>query len=82
MDKVIIRFQNIKKKQLVDIEVPLDISAEELILALNEAYVLGIDSSSLATGFLVCEQPVALIRGKDTLRSLGVRDGSILRFTL
>lgn len=81
MDTAIVRFQNIKKHQLVDLEIPLDISADDLVYALNEAYSLGIKQGTASAGFLVCEQPTVLIRGKYSLRELGVRDGSLLRFT-
>ena len=82
MDKVIVRFQNIKKHQLVDLEVPLDITAEDLIFGLNRAYSLGIKDEAIATSYLACEQPMVLVRGKTTLRELGVRVGSLLRYTL
>lgn len=78
---VIVRFQMLKKRKIVDIEVPLEITAQELIIGLNEAYDLGIDESNLVKSYLVCEQPIALIRGRNTLRSLGVRDGAILKYT-
>ncbi|MCD7760850.1 MAG: EsaB/YukD family protein [Clostridiales bacterium] len=81
-NKAIVRFQIVQRKVLVDIEVPLDISAEELIGALNEAYSLGISREAAATGFLVCEQPTVQVRGGSTLRDLGIRDGSILRYIL
>ena len=36
--KVIVIFVNVKQNTSVDIEVPVDISARDLIRALNEAY--------------------------------------------
>ncbi|MCD7802352.1 MAG: EsaB/YukD family protein [Clostridiales bacterium] len=81
-NKAIVRFQIVQKKVLADIEVPLDISAEELIGALNEAYSLGIGREAVTTSFLVCEQPTVLVRGGSILRDLGIRDGSILKYIL
>ena len=78
---VIVRFQMLKRKKIIDIEIPLDITARELIAGLNEAYGLGIDERNIPMSYLVCEHPIALIRGSNTLRSLGVRDGAILKFT-
>ena len=78
---VIVRFQMLKRKKIIDIEIPLDITARELIAGLNEAYGLGIDERDIPMSYLVCVHPIALIRGSNTLRSLGVRDGAIRKFT-
>ena len=49
MDKetAIIVFNIAKRNFTVDLEVPLDISANDLVNALNSAYNLGIDTSNI-----------------------------------
>ena len=47
-EKAIIVFNNIKLNTSVDIEVPLDITATELVFGLNAAYDLGIDTSAVS----------------------------------
>ena len=46
-EKAIIIFNNIKRQQSIDLEIPLNISANDLVLALNSAYDLGIDISNI-----------------------------------
>ena len=41
-DVAIIIFNIVKRKYTVDLEIPLDITANELVIALNSAYELGI----------------------------------------
>lgn len=82
METAIVRFYHMKRHKLVDLEIPLDISADDLIYALDVAYSLGIEGGlEERECFMVCEQPTALIYGDVTLRSLGVRNGSLLRYT-
>lgn len=69
------------RKVSVDIEIPLDISANDLILALNEAYQLEIDTTDIKKCFLQSENPIVLIKGGKTLRELGIHNGSIINFT-
>ena len=42
---------------------------------------LGIRTEDLGQCYLSCENPVALLRGRRTLREIGLRDGSIVHFT-
>lgn len=73
---------NIKKRNLsVDLEVPLDISANDLVMALNTAYDLGIDTSDIKNCYLKSEKPIALLKGKKTLAEFGLRNGSVINFT-
>ena len=65
----------------VDLEVPLDISANELVVALNSAYELGIDTSDIKNCYLKTENPIALLRGNKTLAEFGLRNGSIIIYT-
>lgn len=80
-DKAIIVFNNLKHNTTVDIEVPLDITANELVVGLNVAYELGIDTSDIKNCYLKAENPIALLRGNKTLAQYGIRNGSIINFT-
>ncbi|MDR1564213.1 MAG: hypothetical protein LBS74_04560 [Oscillospiraceae bacterium] len=64
-----------------DIEVPLSISANELVLALNAAYDLGIDADNVQNCYLKAENPIALLKGNKTLREYGMHSGSVINFT-
>ena len=80
-EKAIIIFNIVGKNTSVDLEVPLDISANELVNALNTAYELGIDTTDIKNCYLKAEKPVALLRGNKTLREFGIRSGSIINYT-
>lgn len=70
-----------KRKFTVDIEIPLNISANELVIALNTAYELGIDTSNIKNCYLKAERPIALLRGNKTLAEFGIRNGSVINIT-
>lgn len=80
-DKAIIIFKIHKKNTAVDLEVPLDISANELVVALNTAYDLGIDVTDIKNCYLKAENPIALLRGNKTLEEFGIRNGSVINYT-
>ena len=71
----------IKRKKTVDLEVPLTITANELVNALNTAYGLGIDTNDIKNCYLKAERPIAHLRGNRTLGEFGVRDGTVIRFS-
>lgn len=80
-DKAIIIFKMHKREENVDLEIPLDISANELVLALNSAFDLGIDTSDIKNCYLKAEAPLALLKGNKTLDKFGIRNGSIINYT-
>lgn len=80
-DKVIIIFNNHRQNTTVDIEVPSDITVMELVIGLNTAYDLGIDTTDIKNCYLKAENPIALLRGNKTLDQYGIRNGSIINFT-
>ena len=61
--KAVVVFQIPQRKFSVDLEIPLDITAKELVAALNAAYELGIDTSDIKNCYLQAENPIALLRG-------------------
>jgi len=74
-------FNMVKRKTSKDIEVPLFISANELVIALNSAYDLNIDVSNVKECYLKAENPVALLKGNKTLTEFGVRNGTVIYYT-
>lgn len=80
-NKAIIIFNIIKQGKSMDLEIPLDITANELVNALNTAYDLNIDTSDVKNCYLKSERPIALLRGNKTLAEFGVRNGTVINFT-
>ena len=83
MDKetAIVIFQIEKENVTVDLEVPLFITANELVMSLNSAYNLQIDTSDIKNCYLKAENPIALLRGNKTLAEFGVRNGTVIYYT-
>ena len=80
-DAAIVIFRIEKQNQTVDLEVPLFITANELVMALNSAYDLQIDTSDIKNCYLKAERPIALLRGNKTLEEFGVRNGTVIYYT-
>ncbi len=80
-EKAIIIFNNCVQNMSADIEVPLDITAMELVAGLNTAYELGINTADIKSCYLRAENPIALLRGDKTLAQYGIHNGSIINFT-
>ena len=77
-NKLIIRFKNVKANQEYDIEIPADLTANELIYGLKNSFQLDINMDDPKDCFLRSENPIALIRGETDITSLGLRDGSVV----
>lgn len=75
-EKVIVIFHHVKKNESFDLELPVDIGANELILALNQGLELGIDTKDIAQRYLKATNPIALLKGNKTLAEYGIRHGS------
>ncbi|MCM1288718.1 MAG: EsaB/YukD family protein [Clostridium sp.] len=69
------------KDESYDIEVDEDITAYELVIALNTAYKLGLNTNDITNCYLKTENPICLIKGDRTLKSYGLRNGTIINFT-
>lgn len=80
-ERAIIIFNIIKKNESYDLDIPLDISANDLVVALNTAYDLKIDVSDIKKCHLKAENPIALLRGNKALSDYGIRNGSVINFT-
>jgi uncharacterized ubiquitin-like protein YukD len=79
-NSAIITINLIDTKQSHDLEVPLDISANELCAALFQQYMPE-QHGDMRQYYLRAERPIALLRGERTLREYGIRDGSIINIT-
>lgn len=62
-----------------DLEVPLEITANELIQALAGIYSLELQQDMLEQYYLRADSPKCLIKGEKTLKEFGVREGTELR---
>lgn len=69
------------KNIYVELEVPLYISANEFVLAMNEAYHLGINVNDTKRLFFKAEYPIALIKGNKKLADFGVRNATRIYYT-
>ena len=65
-EKAIVSVRIFPRKQSYDIEIPLDISANDLVLALNQAFHLEIDTDNILNCYL---------------KDYGIRNGSIINIT-
>lgn len=80
-DKAIVIFRIQERNVQYDLEIPLNISANDLVIALNSAYDLGIDISNIKNCYLKAENPIALLRGNKKLSDYGIRNGSIIVYS-
>ena len=77
-ENAIVEFRNENNQSRTEIEIPLQITANELVLALKEAFQLEIDAGDIFNCYLVSENPIAFLRGNRTLKEFGIHNGSIL----
>ena len=79
--RAVIQIRLIKRGEEHDVDVPLDITASDLMVGLDEAYDLGITAEDVSQRYLKAENPVALLHGNKTLGEYGIVDGSIINVT-
>lgn len=80
-NKIIIVFNIIKRNLSIDLEIPLDITTRELVIGLNEAFKLSIDTSDIKQCYLKAENPIILLRGNKFLSEYGLRNGTVINYT-
>lgn len=80
-ETAVVEFCMEKRREKVDLEIPLYISANELVNALNSAYKLGINTADSHHCYLKAERPIAFLQGERELKKFGIRDGSVIYFT-
>ncbi len=81
MEKVVMILELVNRNEVHDIEVPLDISANDLVLALNKAYNLGLDTNNFSERYLKTENPIALLKGSKLLREYDLKNGTRIIIT-
>lgn len=80
-ERIIILLEIHQRNEQYDVEIPTDITANELIVGLNDAFHLGMDTSDTSKSYLKTENPIALLRGNKLLREYGLHTGSIINYT-
>lgn len=79
-ESAIVIFKASQKNIYVDIETPLDITANEFVIGLVTAYELDIDTSDIKQCYLKAENPIALLKGNKLLSEYGVHNGTIINY--
>ena len=79
-NKVIIQFINEGAKQNVELEIPINITANDLIIALNEAFNLEMDVDNIFNCYLIAENPIAFLHENKELSEYGIRNGTKIIF--
>ncbi len=77
-ERIVVILERHADGKQIDVDLPLNITANEAIIGLNEAFDLGLDTSDLSRCFLRAENPIALLRGTRTLEEFGLRDGTVI----
>lgn len=80
-EKTLVVFVHKKKDICVDLEIPLYITANDLVFALNRAYDLDIDVTNIKNCYLKAERPIVFLKGDKTLAEFGIRNGSIISYS-
>ena len=73
-DKIVITIQ-VSDGLTDDLEVPVDISANDLIVALSKIYSMNMTKDKNYY-FLRCENPKILLRGNRSLKDYGIYNGT------
>ena len=63
-----------------DLDLPLDITANEMIYALNQGFGLRIDMNDPVECYMRSENPIGLLRGDSLLEDFGIHDGTRVIF--
>lgn len=80
MERAIVNFINKDQNECAEIDIPLDITSNDLIYALNESFSLGLDSENIIDYYLVTENPIAFLKGNKLLDEYGIRNGTDIIF--
>lgn len=79
--KAIVTVNVFRQKLQTDLEIPLDISANHLVVALNFIFDLKIDTDNIRNCYVKTENPIALLHGSKSLADYGIHDGTIINIT-
>lgn len=77
-ERIVAVLERHREGKRTDVDLPLNITANEAIIGLNQAFGLGMDTSDLSRCFLRTQNPIALLKGNRTLEEFGLRDGTVI----
>ena len=66
-EKAIVEFINKNDNRKTELEIPINITANDLIIALNKAFNLEMDIDNIFNCYLVAENPIAFLHGNKEL---------------
>lgn len=80
LEKKVIVFRQIKNRMVFDseLEIPTNMTANDLIVALNQLFDLGMNINKIQSCYLKAENPIALLKGDKTIADIGLINGSIV----
>ena len=79
-ERIVVIFHNHRTGQKLDLELPTDISANELIIGLSQGFRLDMDITNLSACFLRTENPIAFLKGSKTLGEYGLHNGTVINY--
>lgn len=79
-EKAIVEFINKNDNSKTELEIPINITANDLIIALNKAFNLEMDIENIFNCYLVAEYPIAFLHGNKELSEYGIRNGTKIIF--
>lgn len=77
-NKVVVMIKMANNPGVFDIEIPLNITANELIYGLKQAFNLAINMDNPDECFLRMENPIGILHGDTLLSEYGIRNGSTI----
>ena len=79
-EKAIVEFINKNDNSKTELEIPINITANDLIIALNKAFNLEMDIENIFNCYLVAENQIAFLHGNKELSEYGIRNGTKIIF--
>lgn len=79
-NKIIMVFERKKPGESYDLEVPVNITANELLYGLNKGLNLGLDLEDSKQCYLCTENPIALLKGNVELSEFCLHNGTKICF--
>lgn len=70
-----------RENKKIDVEIPLEITAYDLIVGLNQGFNLGMDTTDISTCYLKTANPIALLKGNKKLADYQLRNGTVIHYT-
>ena len=75
-ERITIIFDNQETGEVLDLEIPLNITANDLIIA----YKLNMDIDNIFECYLTSENPIAFLKGNKMLEDFGLHTGTRISF--